>query len=51
MNIRNPLEANNWDIGTFFRLIVPILLSVWLLLGLDAAAAKFIKQRPVWTMC
>lgn len=37
MNVRNPLEANDWDIATFFKLIVALQLSMWLLLGLDVA--------------
>ena len=36
MKSRNPLEANDWDIATFFKLIALLQLSVWLILGLDA---------------
>lgn len=36
MKLDNPLEANDWDIATFFKLIASIQLSVWLIVGLDA---------------
>jgi len=36
MNVRNPLEANDWDIAAFLRLIVSLQVCVWLLLALDA---------------
>jgi len=35
MKLRNPLEANDWDIATFLKLIASLQLSVWLILGLD----------------
>ncbi|MGP8011612.1 MAG: DUF2206 domain-containing protein, partial [Halobacteriota archaeon] len=37
MNVRNPLEANDWDIAAFLKLIASLQLSVWLLLALDAS--------------
>ncbi|MGP8133367.1 MAG: hypothetical protein ACLQAL_03740, partial [Halobacteriota archaeon] len=37
MNVRNPLEANDWDITAFLKLIASLQLSVWLLLALDAS--------------
>ena len=36
MNVRNPLEANDWDIAAFLRLIASLQVCVWLLLALDA---------------
>ncbi len=36
MNVRNPLEANDWDIAAFLKLVASLQLSVWLLLALDA---------------
>jgi hypothetical protein len=37
MNVRNPLEANDWDIASFLKLIASLQLSVWLLLALAAS--------------
>lgn len=36
MKLNNPLEANDWDIATFFKLIASLQISVWIVLALDA---------------
>jgi uncharacterized membrane protein len=36
MKLNNPLQANDWDIATFFKLIASLQISVWIVLALDA---------------
>lgn len=36
MKLSNPLEANDWDIATFFKLIASLQVSVWIVIALDA---------------
>ena len=30
MKLNNPLQANDWDIATFFKLIASLQISVWI---------------------
>jgi uncharacterized membrane protein len=47
MKIPNPLEANDWDIVSFFQLIAALQLAAWLVIGLDAARLHIPILREV----
>jgi uncharacterized membrane protein len=47
MNVRNPLEANDWDFASFFVLIASLQVLVWVLLGLDAVGLRVPILREV----
>ncbi|MGZ4951462.1 MAG: DUF2206 domain-containing protein, partial [Halobacteriota archaeon] len=36
MKLNNPLQANDWDLATFFKLIASLQISVWIVLALGA---------------
>jgi uncharacterized membrane protein len=47
MKLNNPLEANDWDIATFFKLIASLQISVWIVLALDAVGVHVPILREV----
>jgi len=47
MKVENPLEANDWDIATFFKLIASLQISVWIVLALDAVGVHVPILREV----
>jgi uncharacterized membrane protein len=47
MKLNNPLEANDWDIATFFKLIASLQISVWIVLALDAVGVHVPVLREV----
>ena len=47
MKFNNPLEANDWDIATFFKLIASLQISVWIVLALDAVGVHVPVLREV----
>ncbi|MGZ4861324.1 MAG: DUF2206 domain-containing protein [Halobacteriota archaeon] len=50
MNIRNPLEANDWDFTSFFALTVSLQALVWVLLGLDIIGLHVPILRELFTL-
>jgi len=50
MNVRNPLEANDWDFASFFVLIASLQVLVWVLLGLDAVGLRVPILREVFVL-
>lgn len=47
MKLNNPLEANDWDIATFFKLIASLQISVWIVLAIDAVGVHVPVLRGV----
>ena len=47
MKLNNPLEANDWDIALFFKLIASLQISVWIILALDAVGVHVAILREV----
>jgi uncharacterized membrane protein len=47
MKISNPLEANDWDIVTFFKLVASLQIFVWIVLALDAVGVHVPIVRAV----
>jgi len=47
MKLNNPLEANDWDFATFFKLIASLQIFVWIVLALDAVGVHVPILREV----